>query len=128
MQGLGFLVESITDFARNAILRRHERKRLKITRKKRKEATAARLEAAEQGFNSRDNIMEALAREEMIIIHHNHAIASELRRERNRFSAMIPDAEEIGLGQTEGEESKLDQIINVESVDGTPLLRDYSLQ
>ena len=84
----------------------------------RQKATAARLEAAESEFNHPENIMEALAREEMIIIHHNHAIASELRRERTRFSKLIPDDDSMG---TEGEESKLDPIISIEQIDGTPL-------
>ena len=91
----------------------------------RQKATAARLEAAAEGFDKPENIMEALAREEMIIIHHNHAIASELRREQTRFSRLLPEDDALA---TEGEESKLDAIISVESLDGMPLLADYGVQ
>ena len=90
----------------------------------RRKATAARLEAAEQGINSRENVMEALAREEMMIIHHNHAIASQLRRDRQAFTRQLTDRP-VPTEESNGDEA-LDHIIDLQEEGGLPLLRDYS--
>ena len=50
------------------------------------QATSKRLEEEEKNIADPQTVMTALAREEMMIIHHNHEIATKLSRQRTEFT------------------------------------------
>ena len=79
MLGILNLVEAAQDFTRQAVIKAHERRRIKYEKKRVEDITEKRLRAREP--KTVEEMEAAIKEEEMMVIHHNYQLATMLQHQ-----------------------------------------------